>query len=57
MISKDTEELIIRKYLQGYSRDEIAEQTLTATGTVTNKINEWKRRIGAQILKISGNLL
>ncbi|VFJ14130.1 hypothetical protein [Candidatus Nitrosocosmicus franklandus] len=47
MISKDTEELIIRKYLQGYSRDEIAEQTLTATGTVTTKINEWKRRIGA----------
>lgn len=33
--------------MQGYSRDEIAEQTLTATGTVTTKINEWKRRIGA----------
>ncbi len=47
MISSQVEELIIRNYLSGHSRDEIAEETSVATGSVSNKVNEWKKRLAA----------
>ena len=47
MISKLIEELIIQNYIQGHSRDEIAEETGVAPGTASNKINEWKRKLEA----------
>ena len=45
MISRDVENLIIQYYLQGLSRDEIAENTGVGEGTVSNKLKEWKKRI------------
>ena len=47
MISSQVEELIIQNYILGHSRDEIATETGVAPGSVSNKINEWKRRIDA----------
>ncbi len=47
MISSVVENLIIQYYLQGLSRDEIAEHIGVSKGTVSNKINEWKKRISA----------
>jgi len=47
MISSNVENLIIQSYLQGLSRDEIAEYIGIASGSVTNKINDWKRRVDA----------
>ena len=47
MIANHIEDLIIQNYLQGLSRDEIAKEMSVATGSVTNKINEWKKRIAA----------
>jgi hypothetical protein len=40
-------ELIIQNHILGHSRDEIAEETGVAPGSVSNKINEWKKRIEA----------
>ena len=47
MISSQVEESIIQNYILGHSRDEIAEETGVAPGSVSNKVNEWKRRIEA----------
>ena len=47
MISNQVEELIIQNYIHGHPRDEIAEETGVAPGTVSNKINEWKRKLEA----------
>ena len=47
MISKLIEELIIQNYIHGHPRDEIAEETGVAPGTVSNKIKEWKRKLEA----------
>lgn len=47
MISSQVEELIIQNYLSGHSRDEIAEETGVALGSVSNKVNEWKKRLAA----------
>ena len=47
MISSQVEEIIIQNYLSGHSRDEIAEETGVAPGSVSNKVNEWKKRIDA----------
>ena len=47
MISSQVEESIIQNYILGHSRDEIAEETGVAPGSVSNKINEWKRGIEA----------
>lgn len=47
MISSYIEELIIQNYLLGHSRDEIAEETGVAPGSVSNKVNDWKKRIVA----------
>ncbi len=47
MIANHIEDLIIQNYLQGLSRDEIAKEMSVATGSVTNKINHWKKRIAA----------
>ncbi len=47
MISSQVEELIIRNYILGHSRDEIAEETGVAPGSVSNKVNDWKNRIEA----------
>jgi len=33
--------------LLGHSRDEIAEETGAAPGSVSNKVNDWKKRIAA----------
>ena len=47
MISSQVEESIIHNYILGHSRDEIAEETGIAPGSVSNKINQWKHRINA----------
>ena len=47
MISSQVEGLIIQNYILGHSRDEIATETGVAPGSVSNKVNEWKRRIDA----------
>lgn len=47
MISSQVEESIIQNYLLGHSRDEIAEETEVAPGSVSNKVNDWKKRIAA----------
>jgi hypothetical protein len=47
LISSQVEELIIRNYILGHSRDEIAEETGVAPGSVSNKVNDWKKRIEA----------
>ncbi|MDN5847745.1 MAG: hypothetical protein L0H53_15885, partial [Candidatus Nitrosocosmicus sp.] len=47
MISSQVEEIIIQNYLSGHSRDEIAKETGVALGSVSNKINDWKKRIAA----------
>lgn len=47
MISGQVEELIIQNYLSGHSRDEIAKETEVAPGSVSNKVNDWKKRIAA----------
>jgi hypothetical protein len=47
LISSQVEELIIQNYLSGHSRDEIAEETGVALGSVSNKVNEWKKRLAA----------
>ncbi len=47
MINRHVEELIIQNYILGHSRDEIAKETGVAPGSVSNKVNEWKRRIEA----------
>ena len=47
MISSQIEGLIIQNYILGHSRDEIATETGVAPGSVSNKVNEWKRRIDA----------
>ncbi len=47
MISRQIEELIIQNYILGHSRDEIAKEAGVAPGSVSNKVNEWKRRIEA----------
>jgi len=44
MLSKYTEEQIILNHLLGFTRDEIAQFTNVAAGSVSNKINEWKKR-------------
>jgi hypothetical protein len=44
MLSKYVEDQIIHNHLMGFSRDEIAKNTNVATGSVSNKINEWKKR-------------
>ena len=45
MISSHVEESIIQKYILGYSRDEIAKETGVAAGSVSNKVNEWQKRL------------
>ncbi len=47
MISSQVAGLIIQNYLLGHSRDEIAKETGVAPGSVSNKVNDWKRRIAA----------
>ncbi len=47
MISSQVEELIIQNYLSGHSRDEIAKETGVAPGSVSNKVNDWKKRIAS----------
>jgi hypothetical protein len=47
LISSQVEELIIQNYLSGHSRDEIAKETGAAPGSVSNKVNDWKKRIAA----------
>jgi len=47
LISRQVEESIIQKYIDGHSRDEIARETGASTGSVSNTVNEWKRRIEA----------
>jgi transposase len=47
LISSQVEEIIIQNYLSGHSRDEIAEETGVAPGSVSNKVNEWKKRLAA----------
>lgn len=47
LISGQVEESIIQNYILGHSRDEIAVETGVAPGSVSNKVNEWKRKIEA----------
>jgi hypothetical protein len=47
LISSQIEESIIQNYILGHSRDEIAVETGVAPGSVSNKVNEWKRKIEA----------
>jgi hypothetical protein len=47
LISSQVEEIIIQNYLSGHSRDEIAEETGVAPGSVSNKVNEWKKRLAS----------
>ena len=47
MISSQVTESIIQNNLSGHSRDEIAEETGAAPGSVSNKVNDWKKRIAA----------
>lgn len=47
MISSQLAELIIQNYILGHSRDEIAQEIAVAPGSVSNKVNEWKRSIDA----------
>ena len=51
MISSQVEEFIIQNYILGYARDEIAKETGVAPGTVSNKVNEWKKRLDAPDLE------
>lgn len=44
MLSKYQEEQIILNHVLGCTRDEITELTNAAAGSVSNKINEWKKR-------------
>lgn len=41
-ISNEIKSSIIKLYLQGKSRDEIAQKSGTSTGAVSNIIAEWK---------------
>jgi hypothetical protein len=60
LISRHAEDLIIQNYILGHSRDEIAKETGVALGSVSNKVNEWKRRIEApdieELRRFAGNM-
>ena len=45
-ISDEIKSLVIQKWLQGMSRDEIAASIGISTGAATNVIKEWKQDIG-----------
>lgn len=49
MLSKYLEEQIILNHVLGCTRDEITELTNAAAGSVSNKINEWKKELKFQI--------
>ena len=42
-IDKEIREKVIKEWLSGYTRDEIASENKIGTGTVSNIINEWKK--------------
>jgi hypothetical protein len=48
-ISSDIRIGVIRHWLMGYSRDDIASKFLISTGAVTNIVNEWRNNIGSYI--------
>jgi hypothetical protein len=48
-IPPDIKLAVIFDWLQGNSRDKIAERNNISTGGVTNIVNEWRNRIGAYI--------
>jgi hypothetical protein len=48
-ISSDTRAGVIRHWLIGNSRDEIASKFLISTGTVTNIVNEWRNNLGSLV--------
>lgn len=41
---------VIRYWLRGHSRDEIASQFGISTGVVTNIVNEWRNNLGSYIV-------
>jgi hypothetical protein len=43
--------LVIRAYLNGKTRDDIAKETGISTGKVSNMIKEWKNKIGIPIVE------
>ena len=45
-ISQDTRNQIIRKWIGGKSRDEIAELFNVSSGTVSNVVDEWRNDLG-----------
>ena len=46
-LSPDIRSGVVRYWLNGYSRDEIASKFIISTGAVTNIINEWRNNMGA----------
>lgn len=45
-ISNEMKDAVIRLYLQGTSKNDIARICKLGQGTVSNIIDEWKRRLG-----------
>ena len=45
-LSPDIRSGVVRYWLNGYSRDEIASKFIISTGAVTNIVNEWRNNIG-----------
>jgi hypothetical protein len=48
-ISPDIRSGVIRYWLKGYSRDEIASKFNISTGAVTNIVNEWRNNLGSLV--------
>lgn len=48
-ISPEIRSGVIRYWLKGYSRDEIASKFNISTGAVTNIVNEWRNNIGSLV--------
>ena len=48
-ISADVRLAVIRYYLKGNSREEIASRCMVSTGAVTNIVNEWRNSIGSLV--------
>ena len=48
-LSPDIRSGVVRYWLNGYSRDEIASKFNISTGTVTNIVNEWRNNLGSLV--------
>ena len=49
-ILPDIRSAVVRYYLKGYSREQIASQCMVSTGAVTNIVNEWRNNIGSLVV-------